>query len=579
MADRYTEFNLLYRLIDLTAAKDSTVEMVGDKYSDADSLIAREEFPRYMTLEHNFSILDGTADEFPTDLSATPIGFFGISKSSTIGAITDTQKIIITMTEYHSSAALTFFFADDFPNKILVKWYRDGSLLSSKYGYVNSLTYVLDNPIQLYNELEITFISTHIPDRYIKCTGIMFGKDISWDETVVKSGTLVQDMDRISDKLSIDNLSFEIIDDTESLNFGNNNGLHNYFQRKQELLPSEIVDDTVIPLGKFYLDTYSYELNLGKMSAISFVGLMDGIMFIDGDIYNGTPAGVVIRKIFAACEFEDFVIDEITEAQPLYGTIAPTTCRNALNQVLFACQSILDSTESQTNIKICKPSSEQKYIISRNTKISTKMTKQPYVSGVNIQYSEYTLSQEVSEISKEIYEPGVHKIVFSAPYTDVSISNGTIIDNSHIYYVIFSTTNRETEVTITGTQYQVKNNQITINRPYINPGEIENVVKYNTNLCNQASAKVLAKTLLAYHMEQLLELDIQHIASDTHMNDLRHVQNQTPGFDNYLGTFINRTFDLTGGFIDNAKLRAYFNLQDYYYYTGTELYSGNNTLL
>lgn len=576
--ERYTEFGLKYRLVDLTAIKDATVTFQNVTYSDQTSLLNRESFGQFMTMEHNFSVLDGNLSEFKD--TPDPIGLWSSAKSGSAGAFTNVPTLTVDFQDYHSTRALTLYFIEDYPNSIRIRYFKDSAVISNKIYTVDSLEFTAEEPVQIYNKIIIEFLDSHIPDRYIKMTGLMFGQDITWTEDTLRQATLVQDISRISDMISINTLNFELIDLDNSLNFGNSDGIHNFFQRKQELLPFEIINDTEIPLGKFYLDSYSYELNLGKMNGISYMGLMDGIPFNEGELYNGVTAEYVIDKIFTACEFEDYVIDDVTKSQLLYGTIAPTTCRDALRQVLFACGSILDSTDSQQAIKICKTSGAQVYAINRDTKISTKVTKNPYISGVSVEYMEYNLNSEIAELAKDSFEVGSHQLIFSSPClaSSLTISSNAVITKRRTYYVEFNVMTAG-EVIISGKQYVSKKNKVISARPYIDPGEIENVIPYTSTLCNKTTAQLLAKKLLSYSIGYELELDIKHIASDISMNDLRAVQNEAEGYDNYLAMFTNRTFDLTGGFIDTAKLIAYFNLQDYYYYTGTELYSGDDILI
>ena len=582
MADRYTEFGLVYRLIDLTAKDDTSSTFTNAMYSSNSSLVNVDSFNPYMTMEHNFSVLDGGKGEFP--VTPEDIGMFSSVRSNSSAAYTSKPKITIVTGDYHTTCAITMIFVEDYPKQATAKFYRDSVLIADITLEIDSLDFVVDTPVILYNKVVIEFDSTNIPDRYVKMRGVLFGKIVTWDETTISNASLTQDMSRISDMLSIDTLSFELIDLDNSLNFGNQDGLYKFFQRKQEMFPYEIVDDQKIPLGKFYLDTYSYESSLGKMQAVSFLGLMDGISFEEGDLYNGVRAEVVIDKIFEVCGFTDYTVDDETADQLLYGALPPTTARDALRQVLFACNSILDNIDSQSAIHICKSSGAQIYEMNRDTKISTKVTKQAYVSGVEVQFPQYTLQNDISEISKDEYEVGPHRVVFNTPClpSSLTITGGTLTKTA-TYYAEFTVATAG-EVIISGKQYAVVNKKLTESTAYIDPGEIENIVKYTSNLCNQATAKLLAKKLLKYHTSFSLYLEVKHIASDITMNDLRAVQNESPVCDNYLGIFSGRTFDLTGGFIDDAKLLAYFNDYDYYYYTSgntgnEELYSGNNTLL
>lgn len=587
MADdeRYTEFGLVYNLLDVTARADASTAFTNYLYSDRDSLLGTLDFNEYMTLEKNFSVLDGSKTEFPT--TPEEIGLFSSSKSdSTTGTMTTVPTITVTCQEHHNTVGLTFFFNDTYPKEVRVQYYQDTSLLGDYTYTITGNKYVAEQEVVLWNKLIIQFPSTTIPDRYVKLTGLLFGKSIDWGENIVQTASLTQDMNRISDLLSIDTLTFTLIDDDNSLNFGNEQGIHRFFQRKQEMLPYEIVNDQKIPLGRFYLDTYSYEKNLAKMNAVSFIGLMDGIAFNEGELYDGVTAKTVIDKIFEVAEFEHYTIDEETANQLLYGTITPTNCRMALKEVLFACGSILDYTDSQNVIKICKTSHAQSYVLDRTTKINTKITTQPYISGVEVQYPIYELVEDAAELAKDTYEEtGDYLITFTTPCipSTVTISSNATLTKVRPFYAEF-TVHTVGEVIVSGKGYAVNNKKVKVAREFIDPGQIENTITYTTTLCNKTTAKELATKLFYYNIQYTLTLDIQHIASDISMNDLRYVQNTVVGYNGYLAMFTTRTFDLTGGFIDNSKLIAYYNHQDFEYYgkypqLQQELYSGGTEII
>lgn len=592
--DRYTEFGVIYRLVDLTAKSDASISVTNYKYSSGSEVFDNLLSPNYMTMEHNFSVLDGTKDEFP--VTPTTYGLFTTAKSNSSKTFTNKSVITITFTDYHSLSGLTLNFEDAYPDSVNVKYYKDNSVVGNVNATVNSNRFVVETNADNYNKIVITFNTTHIPDRYIKLTSIIFGREFDWDETIIRSATLTQNISRISDMLSIDTLSFDIIDLNNEFNFGNSKGFHKYIQSKQELLPYEIVNDTKIPLGKFYLDKFSYELNLGKMTAVSFLGIMEKIPFKMGDWYGSadvppwrTTVAQVLYDIFVrTCGYANYEVDSELGEQLVHMLMPPTDCRSALQQLLFVCGGIVDTTDSQNKIKITKPSNVQSsnFNITRNTKISTKVTKNAYVTGVTIQYlTGDGFSQK--EIISGDFEAGTHEVILNVPTAlnpfspePLEVTTGTDVTLGDCYpYVITFTTPTKQKIGITGTETRFVQKSYTLKRDFVDPGEMENIITYSTNMTDLEDVKELAKRLLRYNTGLPLEIEIQHIASDINMNDLRAVQNSVEGLDNYLSVFKERTFDLTGGFIDNAKLIAYFDTSDYSYYTGTELYSGDNILI
>ena len=575
---RETQFGVTYDLSDTTALEDAEfTSSSNSSFADLTNLQTGQKSAKIITLaEPNLIALDGTWIAQGTNTATGDVAYFSSDYSDENGEFSTNPTIDIAFNEYHSSFALTIGFLPDYPLQMRVVWYRDSSILYDNTYDVDSLTYVISQDVQVYNRIVLEFVKTR-PYRYVKIDSIKFGVVLNWDETNIKSGRLVQELNRVGDKLSINTLSFEVIDVSNNLNFGNTSGMHNYYQRHQVIQPYEIIDGETIDLGKFYLDKFSTENNLGKMSAVSAVGLLDEVQFDEGQVYNGTLAKTVIDKIFEVAEIDDYEIDSVTANQKLYGTIAPKTCREALREVLFACHSIIDSTE-EDKIKIAKQSEVILAPITRATKFSTRATSTTYISDIQVKYNLYTLNSQAEEILSDIYNAGKYRVMLDAPYTNFVISGGTIVKSS-TYYVIFRVANDNTTVSIVGMKYEYVTNAIKRSRPYIDPGKVKYIKTFTTTLCNEETATELIDSLFEYYTNSTIQANVKHLATEISMNNNRLVENPIQGLRDYLGIFTKRTFDLTGGFIDTAELVGYFNLQDDYMFAGEGLYGNDNFLI
>ena len=320
------------------------------------------------------------------------------------------------------------------------------------------------------------------------------------------------------------------------------------------------------------------------MSCVSKIGLLDTAQFNDGLIYNGIKAGVLLEQLFDIAGFENYDIDNETYNQLLYGTLTPQSVRNAITSVLFACDSVIDTTDVET-VRVSKLSTAIASDITRHWKISTKVTKEAYISGIEIKYTTYKLEINYDEqgvhqpvsITKGTYGVGTHKIMFNEAYENVEITGGTILKIMPYYAEIRVDT--EGEVELLGDKYVTTNNSIVRERPYLDPGEVESIKSFNTTLCNSKTATILADKLLEYYGHFRLKLNIKHIASDSLMNNLRLVENAVPEYNNYLARFTKRTFDLTSGFIDTAELVGNFDTQNFNYFSGDELIADSNIII
>lgn len=514
----------------------------------------------------------------------TIIPYYTKDLSDMEGEYETNPVITIDFTREHASAAFVMNFVDDHPLEAQLSFYNlDDEILLKHTVEINSNQMLVTHDVFGYAKIVIEFTKT-LPNRYIKFKNFYFGVIITWDETNVKEANVIQEVDRMSKNLSIDTLSFKVIDVTSDLNLGNLDGLHKYFQKNQYMLPYEIIQNyengyplgpaRVIKLGKYYLKTFSENSNLGKMTAQSYLGIMDENQFFEGEVYNGKIAGEVIEQIFEVCGCTEYEIDNETYNQPLYGTITPKSCRKALQEVLFACNSVINAHD-MNNIIIKKTGHIRRPDVPRNSKFSTAVTKNNYTYGVEVKYTSYTLEESTRELVKGEYTPGNYTIQFNEPFADVTISGGTIT-KARPYYLEFTVENAG-EITINGYAYAKVQNTVKATQIKIQPGEEERFVTYNTNLCNQETGKILAQNLLNY-LDLNLTLKMKWLADNNDMNDFHVVENPDEEFNDYSGVFIKRSLDLTGGFIDTATMAAKSVLDDYYKYTRTvpnpELYAG-----
>ena len=585
---RMTDFEVEYYLEDTDARQDASFSTESNKsFADVTLLKTHGTTEKYMTCEKDLVLLDGSFSYFPVDAASVDFAFFSDELSGEDGTFTNNPKVTINFAERtHSSFALTLFFLDNTPKEVDVKWYSSDEVIIGQITYtVAGNEGVIYYDVENYKKIVLEFTKA-APYSYIKLYRIIYGLTILWNETNVHSASMVQEIDRISDKLPVNTLSFDVIDIDHNLNMGNTTGIHKYFQKRQIMYPYEWINDQRISLGKYFLDKFSNESNLGKMSSVNYMGLLDAADYIDGSLYQeGIQARSLIQSILTTTlgfiedttedgsgEGEYWISPEVRSIN-LYGALEPMTCRDALREVLFASGSIVDTTESD-KIRILIPLNSIDDVISRNDKISTKVTKNEYVYGIKLEYNDYTLESADSTIVEDVYEPGTYQINFDSPYlvSSIVITGGTFT-SLHTFYCTFTVSNEGT-VKIIGTKYAKASNSVTITQSLLEAGESKTIKSFKSSLANVAIAKRLASSILNFYSNRI-QLDIQHIARDSTMSNWKVVENPLSRYENYMGMFTKRNFDLTGGFIDNATLIGYQNTRDYYY-AGIELYAGED---
>ena len=564
-----TEFYVEYNLYDTTAlpdAKESTESNAA--FGDMGLFKSKGSPPKYATLEHNFFVLDGSLSEMPD--TPTDIPFFSDVQAGADGIFTKQPVIRIDFTENHTSIGLTFHFSEAFPLEMEVTWYDlGGTYKSQKRFFPDKLNYFAENQVEEYGRIEIRFVRA-LPWHNVKLNYLEYGTTFIWGPDVIKSAKLVNDTDPISNQVKTDKLTFDFVDPDDDFNIGKIDGLHKTLQKKQRMLPYEIVDGVKMPLGVFFMESNSTAKNVTQRSAIDYQGMLANVDFKDGRIYDGETAGSVIAEIMTAAGIEDYTVEEEVAQTPIYGTLKIQTCQKALREVLFACSAIMN-TSRRSGVEIRKSTRRISATIPRSRKFSTALKADPYVSDVNIKYKTWVLEAAESEITKGTYEPGIHTIQLTSPAADMVTSAGRIVKQMPYYVVLEIAGNARTEVAITGRKY-VGTELATLSRiEHIKSGEVRNTKTFTGTLLNYESAQKVADNILDYYQLQQI-IQTRHLSAEEKAGDWAEVENTLQMHGNFVACIESLSIDLTGGFVGTAKYRGYYKITSEDYYSG-ELYA------
>lgn len=570
-----TNFNVKYELDTIDAKVDvDTLTAQGQRadISQLDDVYWIDwETEKFVTQEHNYTVLDGSfsLQDFEH------ISYISNTKSRANGTFAVTPRLDFQFHNYHKSFAITLYCIEDAPVEARIIWYRNTLK-------VDAITATLDpnkrinsivHPISGYDRCVIE-ITKALPDRYAKIDYIEFGTTMRWDETVIKDGTLVKGLSRDGSQLSIDTLRFSIVDNSYNINLANPNGTHTLFQRDQKIVAYEDLDGETLVLGNYFLDSFTAEGNKATIVAISYIGVLNRFNFVASAMYNNTLASDVIAEIFTAAGIQSsqYEIDNAIGNIRLTGTIKPCTCKEAMQKVMFACHATIDSTNPE-KIKISPFSTVVGESIRRADKTKTKVSEVEAVSQVRLTYRTYTQSAEETEIFTDDYPSGsTQTVYFDNPYYSVRIQEGATFVSRTAYSITFTVDSNSTSVTVMGYPYNVV--ERTIAKATQTKIDTNNVLEFDTDLCSTGQATTLIDKLSEYY-GNALRIEIQHYANDATMNTIASIENQTIGLDNYIGVFEERTFNLTGGFLDTCKLRGYYDTSDKNYYTGDDRVTGS----
>lgn len=565
------------KFIDVTALADASPSTEDNQsLGNVELFEAEHRQAEYGTTELNQFVLSGDKTILPD--APEDIAFWSDAQSKEDCTFESNPKVTVQFTAQHSSAGITLYFADDYPAELMITWYTvTGIKLISKTFYPDSLVYVCDNPVQNYGRIELEFIRTSYPKRYIKLQYILYGKYIVWDKDMIQSGKVQEDIDVTSATIPINTANISIVDVQNDFDIGNENGAWKSVQKTQEVTLSEYRNGDMIPIGAFYVDDFSFSKNIASFKLIDGVGLMDKYTFYGGRIYENEIAGAILQAVFAAAGITKYSIsDEVAEIC-LSGYLGIQTCRKALQRVCFACGAVADDSRSDT-IRVYKPDKYVSATVGTDRKFNgcTKVSLDKYISGISIECKKYSLEDKDTEIYKDTLQSGDTKLTFTDPYlpSSVTVSAGAIKEVKTNYIVVSMA---ETgQCTIVGRKYA--SNAYTYHKDVdmLSAGETENKKKYNgCTLYNTDLICDVAENLLKYYAMQK-KLDMKYLQDKEQVGNWVNVRE----IGGHMATTLieSQSVDLTGGYIATAKCRGYSVVTKDPAYTG-EIYAGERGLI
>lgn len=437
---------LIYGDIALGAAEDAAATV-----TDAESFSAPASIPfgvdtgAVATLERNAW---GLSVDYKAK-SSQKFAFWSESISDAEGVFETPPQITLDFDSQYTATGLTFRFspgANEYCSEIGVAWYQNGVLKDNGTFYPSSVQYALENTVEAFDRIVISFNKTHLPNRRAKVEYVGIGIIREFDGKELTSASFIHELDLISDALPVNvmDASFHSSTDTEFI-----------FQKKQ---PVEAYDGESL-IGVYYIES-------GKRTGARdyTISCQDAIGTLDLDTYAGgiwledTPIVDLISDVVKGA----FVVDissDLTNAT-LRGYIPECTKREALQHIAFAAGVCVDTSGTE-KIKVFAPATGE----------GAEMPASETYAGGSV-----ATSDVVTAVSLTAYV-----ILDRAPYDDEEV----LEFNGH-EYALWETT------------YMAEN-------PNVSAGTLPKVVKYDgCYLINQGNGQVRANAILAHLMRRNL---------------------------------------------------------------------------
>ena len=450
-------------------------------------------FPNYANPCELYSVvLDGTATAFPSIPENANLGLWSEQISNDDGTFTEPIVLELESVGQYSSQGLTLTFDTYngiFATRLSIKWLRitdEGitTLAEQEFTPDNAL-YFCRNQVENYNKLIITFYSLNMPKNRLKLRVIDYGFGTIFFGKELRNVNVSQETDPISTEIAINTTNF-VLDSSSDIEYS--------FRKKQPIttyFDGRLISTTFIKSAKrkakFLWDIQNED----------YIGIMDGVPYYGG-MYFDQNAYDLLVDIFTVAKVP-YTINEALKGVLVYGHIPYTTCREALMQVVFAVQNVVD-TSGREDVSVYELDNEIKQTIPLNRiKQGQNFIDDETVTGVEITAHTYKPTDEVINVydSRESGTGENILVKFSEPLYDLSIGNGS-----------FATDDEGKE--LKGTNYAVINagiNSVLLGKRYEHTTQTKR--KNNVDLLSSEIEKVVSidnATLVSqYNIDNVLE--------------------------------------------------------------------------
>lgn len=372
--------------------------------------------------------LDGSVSALPENPVNQNVGIWSALQTNEKGQFSTPITIVMKSDEYFSTAGITVKFDTNkgiYANRLRVKWYQDNSVLSEKEFTPDNAEYFCDNKVELYNRVDIILYSMNVPYNRLRLQGVEFGIVTEFTSRVLKNSAIKQSASPISEKLPINTLDFSIV---------SRDGIDFVFQQRQPI--DAFFDDKL--KGKFFIKTATKSgHNAYSVTCEDYIGLLENATF-NGGIYENESVGYLIRSICGVAGVPVVVPAEYENRNTVTGYLPRSTCRKALQQVLFS-ECLAAATSNATSLIIRSIDNEVKQTIPRERIMQGISVKESdRISAVSMNAHAYILSEEET-ILYDAQKSGTGEnieVLFYEPYHSLTLNYGKLIEWGANYAII-----------------------------------------------------------------------------------------------------------------------------------------------
>lgn len=223
-----TSTRVEFGLYDVTARSDSTPTTEQAKaFCNLSKDLLLESVPsqnKYGTLETRQWLMDGSFLFFPEAPRQYFWGFWSAEQSNGNGIFATPPVLNIRFDKNHSSSGLTLHFyspTDDWASKVKVQWYdaNDGLLTVAMFT-PDAVDYYCACKVENYCRIQLAFLETNRPGRYLKLAGIDYGVYLHFSGDEIIKARVLEECDPLSAEISINTLNLTLFNQEGRFSIG-----------------------------------------------------------------------------------------------------------------------------------------------------------------------------------------------------------------------------------------------------------------------------------------------------------------------------------------------------------------------
>lgn len=266
---RKSTAKVTFEILDNEAYEDNTVSVTSEAIISRKQQLTNKKrnlTHKYATFEPDFFKLDGSFFIPPKqNETKSEVGWLSDDLCDENGYFNPSQVIKFDFSEPHSSIGLSITFdtgTNEFAADFDIYAYGNNNQLIHKEEVTNNTKslYILEQSLDNYERIVITIKRWVNGNRRARVTEVDFGLIKEYQDDMLISLNIIEEMDVIGDTIPSNELTFTIDNSDRAFNILNPDGGYKYLRERQEVTAEiglELVEGSddyeFVPMGMFYL--------------------------------------------------------------------------------------------------------------------------------------------------------------------------------------------------------------------------------------------------------------------------------------------------------------------------------------